>query len=147
MSGLGNSALGTSPFGLGTPVAAAVLPTGSAGSRFIAPGTGDYEHDAETGQLKQMPRSRQKVLLALKTERGSSSVLREFGLLRPRKIDGAIERTAYNAVRAALYHLTDVERCIRLDSVLVGARAGGRLTLTVAFTDLETGLVVEPVSI
>jgi hypothetical protein len=147
MSGLGNSALGTSPFGLGTPVAAAVPPTGKPGSRFIDPRSRDYQIDTATGQLAQMPAARQRVLLALMTVKRSSSVLPNFGIALPGKIDQAYQRRVTDAVRVALRHLTDVERVIRVDSVLVGVRPLGLVTITVAYTDLSNGKPADPLTV
>lgn len=147
MAGLGSASFGAFPFGLGTPVEAAIPPTGFPGSRYINPGSGDYEVDADSGQLAQMPGTRQRVLLALKTLKGSSSVLPEFGILLPRKIDQAIDLRVRDAVRVALSHLTDVDKVIRIESVLVSRRTTGRLAVTLAYTDLSTGAAAEPLTI
>ena len=79
---------GTGPMGLGTPVTASLPPKGPAGSRYIHPATKDYERDPTTGQLKQMPKVRQQVLLALTTLLGSASTLDGFGIRLPRKQGG-----------------------------------------------------------
>lgn len=139
MAGLGSAPVGIFPFGLGTPVEAAVPTTGTPGSRYLNPSSGDYEIDSTTGGMAQMPPVRQRVLLALKTLRGSSSVLSDFGLRLPRKIDQSIDARMRDAVRVALYHLTDVERVARLDSVLTNRSGAGRIACVVAWTDLTTG--------
>lgn len=139
MAGFGTMACGQGPFGLGTPVSAEAPPDGPAGSRFINPASGDYEIDADTRQLKQMPPTRQAVLLALKTVRGSSSALPQFGVRWPRKMGDTFEAECRSAVAAALSHLTSTNR-IRIDSVSALKGIGGRAKVTVSFTDISTGL-------
>lgn len=136
--GFGTDPLGTSPFGIGTPVAAQPLPEGPAGSRYLDPLVGDYRV-GQLGQLGQMPPVRQRVLLALRTLRGSSTVLPGFGLVLPRKLDEKAEANVRNAVLAALRRMTDVERVLRVESVVAQKHPGGRLAVLVAFSDLTTG--------
>ncbi len=139
MAGLGNSPFGTSPFGIGTP---ATLPdpiSGLPGVRFLDPRSRDYQYDSTTGQLAQMPTVRQRVLLSLLTLRGSSTVLPEFGVELPKKIDQAFERRVKDSVRIALRQLTEIERLIRIDGILISNRGGGRVVVTVAYTHTNDG--------
>lgn len=141
MAGFGTMALGSGPFGYGTPVSATEPPTANtAGVRFLNPQTGDFEQNSDTRNWKQMPRSRQKVLLALKTVRGSSSALPEFGIAAPKKMGDQFEAQMRDAVRVALAHLTDVQKVIRIDDIIVEKGAGGRSRTTVVYTDTSSGI-------
>lgn len=137
--GFGLSSFGLSPYGTGTPETSAVPASGAAGSRYINPATRDYQQDPTTGQLAQMPSTRQRVLLALLTVQGSSSVYGRFGIKLPRKMGTSFEVEMRFAVRAALRHLTDAEKVIRIDSITVERGAGSRSRTTVSYTDLATG--------
>jgi hypothetical protein len=130
---------GVGPAGLGTPVTTAAPPDGPAGSRFIDPAVKDYAQDPSTGQQKQMPKVRQQVLLALTTLRGSASTLRDFGARVPRKMGDRFQAEVTNAVKAALQHLTDTQKVIRIDSIKAIHGRGGRAEITVAWSDLTTG--------
>jgi len=138
--GFGLLEFGLGAFGLETPDEAPEPPTGQPGSRYINPATGDYEIDATTGQLKQMPRTRQRVLLALITLRKSASMVPGFGNSLPNKMGTAFEVQVRQAVRLALKHLTETEEAIRIDSILVERGANSRARVTVSYTDLETNL-------
>jgi len=136
-AGFGITPLASTPFGLGTPTPANEPPADpSTFSRYINPGSGDYERDPATGQLKQMPAIRQRVLLALKTSRGSSSVLPTFGFSGPKKIGANFEQIVRLRVRVALRQLTDVEKVARIESIVPTRRSGGRVGVVVVFTDL-----------
>lgn len=144
MSGFGNSALGTSPFGVGTPLTSADPPTALVraglalpGCRYIDPRTRDYAHDDDTRQLAQMPPVRQRVLLALLTLRGSSTVIPRMGIAMPRKITESFDTEVRHAVLGALYQLTTVERVARVNSVRAERHSpAGRVLVEVEFTDL-----------
>ncbi len=140
MSGFGVLSFGTGPAGLGDPVEASAPPTGSAGVRFLSVKTGDYEQDDDTGQLKQIPASRQKVVLALRTIEGSSSALTTFGIKHPRKMGDRFEAEMRNAVQVALRHLTETQKVIRIDQIIVEKGAGGRSKTTVVYTDIASGV-------
>jgi phage baseplate assembly protein W len=124
-------------------VSGAEKPTGAAGVRFLNPATRDYEHDTVSGQLKQMPSVRQRVLIALTTTIESSTVQREFGLRRPRKIDGQFLVRMKQAIREALRQMTDVEKVMRVERIDVERGVSGsataRVQTTVVFVDLTTG--------
>jgi phage baseplate assembly protein W len=137
MAGFGTMAIGSGPFGLGTPVTATAPPDGPAGSRFINT-AGDYEQDSTTRQLKQMPPVRQAVMLALRTLQGSSSALPTFGVRLPRKMGDTFESEVRSAIAAALNHLTSANR-ITLDRVTAVKGIGGRAKITVSYTDIESG--------
>lgn len=139
MPGYGVYPSAVSPFGLGTPIPAAAPPNGPSGTRFIDPATGDYKQDPTTKQLAQMPSTRQRVLIALKTVVKSSTVNPSFGIKPPRKMGTFFESEQTQAVRAALAHLTDTEQVIRIDAITVERGINSRSRTTVAFTDLTTG--------
>lgn len=129
-----------SPFGIGTPVTATEPPTGKLSlSRYLNPGTGAPQADSATGHLATMPRVRQRFLILLRTLRGSSSVLPEFGLDLPVKMDGTFERRCEASIRAGAASMTDVEKVARIDGIAVTRLALGRVHVVVSFTDLTTG--------
>ncbi len=138
MAGFGTAPGGSSPFGIATPAAAVAPPDGPAGSRFINPISRDYEVDDTTGHFKQMPGTRQRVLLAVMTIRDSSG-LPGFGVRMPTRMGDAFERQGENAVRQALFHMTDVEKSLLINSIKVERGLGGRARITISFTDLVTG--------
>lgn len=138
MAGFGSAPGGTSPFGLGTPAAAVVPPNGPSGSRYIDPIVRDYAVDPVTGHFKQMPGTRQRVLLALMTIRNSSGIP-GFGVRMPTRMGDAFENQAKQAVRQALRHMSEIEKSIRIDDIVVERGLGGRARVTVVFTDLVTG--------
>ena len=129
--------IGSSPFGFGTPVAAPLPATqGPALSRYINPGSGDYEIDATVGQFASMPALRQRVLLIMSTEIGSCLAMPQLGISRPRKIDQSYVASTRAAVRKAFYRLTDVERVMRIQDILVEKLTNGRVGLTLVYHDL-----------
>jgi phage baseplate assembly protein W len=136
MSGFGTMAFGAGAFGLGTPATGEPPPDGPAGTRYIDPVQRDYAQDTDTKQLKQMPKTRQRVLLALMTLLGSSSVLPKFGVRFPKKMGDTFDAQCKNAVRSAMRHLTDVEQVVRIDGITVERGAGGRARITVSYSDL-----------
>jgi len=138
MAGFGLMPAGLGPFGLGTPAEApeAIEPTN--GSRYINPATRDYEVDAVTGQFSQMPPTRQRVLLALTTRRDTSG-LPGFGLKMPARMGDTFEAEARAAVQLALRHMTELERSLRVNAIVVEKGALGRARLTVFYTDLLSG--------
>lgn len=139
--------LGTGPFGLGTPISDAAPAAGPTGSRFINPITGDYEQDPDTKHLKQMPGTRQRVVLALTTLLGSSSVIPKFGVRFPKKMGQTFDAKCQQAVRSALRQLTEVEEVVRIDGITVEKGLGGRARIVVSWTDLSTDTKGEPVTV
>lgn len=139
MPGFGIDSFGLGPFGLGTPATAPDPPSGQAGSRYLNPQTKDYELDATTGQLAQMPATRQRVLLALMTKLKSATTAQKFGASMPTKMGTTFEAEVQQAVRLALFHLTDTEPVIRIDGILVERGRGSRARVTVSYTDIVNG--------
>lgn len=131
------SPVGSTPFGLSTPVAAPEPSTaGPALSRYINPGSGEYELDVATGQFAFMPSVRQRVLLIGKTELGSSTALPELGIRRPKKIDESFRVKIEAEIRRAFKRLTDVERVIQITSIDVEKISMGRVGWTMNWIDL-----------
>jgi hypothetical protein len=130
------SPIGSTPFGLVTPVSAPAPATdGPALSRFINVGTGDYEIDTQRGQFRRMPITRQRVLLIAQTEFGSSSALRTLGIKRPSKMDEAFRSRIQSAFRNAYRRLTEVERAITIDRLTVTKTSLGRAHVLMEYTD------------
>lgn len=136
MLGVGEMEAGEG-FGVGESEEAAAPPDGPSGTRFLNPASRDYEVDDFTGHLKQMPALRQRVLLALMTELGTSTVRPEFGVQRPRKMGNRFEADMQAAVRAALAHIVNAGE-IQIDGVDVLRGAGGRAQVTVRYRDPAT---------
>lgn len=139
MSGFGNSGLGSTPFGVGTPATATEPPDGPIGCRYLNPQTRDYETGGEGGQLKQMPPLRQRVVITMLTQVGSSTVLRDLGIKLPRKMDSFFESTVRDSVFVAFRYETEVSREMRIDEVFVERQPGGRAMVNLRYTDLTTG--------
>ena len=136
-TGFGVMPFGLGPFGLETPDDPPTPPTGTAGSRYINPATGDYEVDETTGQLKQMPRTRQRVLLALITMRRTVPTAPRFGANLPRKMGTSFEVEVRQSVALALQHLVN-ERAIDLQQIVVERGRNSRARVTVNYIDLDT---------
>lgn len=140
MPGLGTSGVGLTPFGADTPVVSAAPPTTAWGARYINPQTRKFEVDPVTGQFRQMPRVRQRVLLAILQQQGSSTVRPKEGLKRPRKMGDGFEQVQAQLVREALRQMTDVEGVLRIDEIIVTRRDNQGAHTDIVFTDLTTGL-------
>jgi hypothetical protein len=128
--------LGLTPFALAPPVPGVDAPSGRAVlSRFISP-EGDYQLDAATGQFAYMPPNRQRVVLSIGTERGSSAVLPNLGTKSP-KVQGAqFVRATQNDLRRAAQPLVD-DRSIRIRDIPVQTGApAGRSETTFEYEDL-----------
>lgn len=131
------SPIGSTPFGMGMPVAAPLPATqGPALSRYIDPGTGDFVINADVGQLASMPSLRQRVLLIMSTALGSSSAMPTLGIPRPRKIDQAYVNTTRAAIRRAFVNLTDIERVMQIQDIAVEKQTTGRIQITLVYRDL-----------
>ena len=130
--------MGSTPFGVGTPTAANEPPEGAAGSRYLNPVTRDYEVDPTTGQFAQMPGTRQRVVIAVLTVRNSSGIP-GFGLRAPTHMGETFDAQMKNAVRQALRTMTDVEKSLFINDIIVERGLGGRARVTIKFTDLVTG--------
>ena len=140
MSGFGIYSAGFGAFGLSTPAVAPDPTTGPVGTRWVNPATKDYEINPQTGNLKQMPNVRQKVLLALLTVQGSATTASRFGVKLPTKMGNTFENECKNATRSALAHLTNVaDPEISIDSIDVLRGKSSRALITVSYTDLTTG--------
>ena len=93
-----------------------------------------------------MPPLRQRVLITLTTEQGSVPTQPTFGIRRPKKMGDSFEAEMKSAVRVALQQLTDVEKVMRIDQILVRKGIGGRSETTVVYTDMTTGVPDQRVS-
>ena len=61
---------------------------------------------------------------------------KEFGLKRPRVLGLSFDQLMRLQVRSALRQMTDVEKVMRIESIIPTKRSGGRAGVVVAFTDL-----------
>lgn len=134
MIGIGTVAIGSTPFGFGTPVVAQAPSESQGNAAFIDPRTKDYVV-GDDGEVKRMPITRQRVLLLLLTELGSSADP-EKGLRLPDKIDQTYVQQCQQAVRDALVPMGGD---IVIDAIPVEVLPNGRTFITVEFTDLTTG--------
>lgn len=128
------------PFGVGTPATAEAPPTKApVNAAFIDYRTRDYVIDAE-GAIARMPITRQRVLLALSTLLGSSSVQPEAGLALPRRIDESYPQRAKAAILQALAFLVPNDIAISSDDIEVDTTSiVGRVQIAVSYVDLHTG--------
>src|SRR6478609_537906 len=138
MPGIGLFPVGLGPCGFGTPISADPIPAGPVGCRFIDPSTGDYAIDIATRQFQQMPPLRQRVLLALTTLFRSNNAVPGFGIKLPQKLGSNYQVEVTNAVNAAVYQLTSIEKIMQIDSIVAQKGSGGRSLITVSYTDLTT---------
>jgi len=139
--GLGVKSVGLFPFGYGTPVTGAAPADGPSGVRYLNFQTRDYEVDATTRQLKQMPSLRQRVLIRLMTLVGSSTVQPTFGISLPDRMGDGFERIVNTAVRSAFRQETTIEKIMRIDQISTVKLSSGRAQITLIFTDLKSGNV------
>ncbi len=145
MPGIGTSSIGSTPFGFGTPVEAPEPADLSDRARFVDPATKSYSL-ASDGEYQRMPLVRQKVILALTTNKGSSSVLPEFGLKLERKIDDSFVQRQEQNVRDALAHIPVNE--MTLTGVLVElVPPTGRSRITVSYNDLIENITNQSVTV
>ncbi len=140
MPGFGSAPFGSSGVGVGVPVTAAAPPDGPAGSRYLDAVTKDYRVDGTTRQLQQMPAIRQRVLIMLTTVLGSATTQPNLGVRWPRKMGDTYGAQVKNAITAALYQLTEVEKVIRLKDVIVVKGKSGRSQTTVIWTYTATNI-------
>jgi type IV pilus biogenesis protein CpaD/CtpE len=139
MPGFGTSPFGISPWGFGSAPAVTDPPTGTTtASRYIGPVTKDYEIDATTGHIRQMPGVMQRVLLALTTLKGSSTALPGLGIVMPTRMGDQFAAEVEAAVREALRQLTIVEHIIEINRIQT-TRGIRRAAVRVDYINLETG--------
>lgn len=137
MAGFGVSGIGGFPCGFAPPVTADDPPDPPDQAAYLNYLTSDYEV-GDTGEVERMPITRQRVLLALATAMGSSTVLQDFGQKLPGIIGPNDEADVRIAVESALSHLI-AEDAIVLNSVTVDhGNPIGRSTITVDYTDTAT---------
>ena len=106
-------------------------------ARYLDYLTSDYRV-GDDGEVERMPITRHRVLLALATLRGSSTVLQDFGVRLPGVIGLNDEADTRIAVETALQHLIE-EGAIVLNSVTVEhGNPIGRSAIKVDYTDTAT---------
>lgn len=138
-SGLGVGPLGAMPLGVSFSSATDAPPAASTMRRWIDTATGNYVLNSETSAFEQMPAIRQRVILALGTERGSSTSNPTLGRRRPQIIGSRFEDEEKQFVRTALRQMTDVEGVIRIDRITVERGAiPNRWRTTVGYTEIGT---------
>lgn len=138
--------LGETPLGYGEPEEAPVPPEVSTFSRFIDTGAGDFAMDDETRGLAQMPGVRQRVLLALKTRFGTSTVLPRFGLRWGGKLDAQAESRIKGEIRLCLKPLVE-DGSISLVSIDWEKRDLGRAVATITYFDKTIGRIAPPIEV
>lgn len=155
--GLGLSPLGVGPYGFGTPATAPLLGggiyLGPKGEQFnsraisLDRGTaGQYVYN-EFGRARGMPDVQQLVILAAKTELGSSAAQtlgNEFNQVR--YVGDSFEQEQRARVEAAFASLVG-QGLIRIDSIEVDGGNGLPSKTLVHITDLTTGNPIEPVTL
>lgn len=151
MSGFGSQPFGSSPYGLGTPstapsVGGVVLRdafTGeSTGSRKIDPFTGDYSVDAH-GRILGMSDTQQLVLMAVRTDKGSSA-MRSLGhsLRSIERITTNFTRRVDAELRAAVQHIVNRGLIAVLETSVELVRPGVALA-RLRWRDLAAGVEQE----
>lgn len=137
--GFGTSPIGSTPFGFGTPALAVEPPSRYVLAPFIDPRTKDAVFGGD-GELESMSVNSHRVLITCMTERGSSTVMRDFGVKLPDIITESFERDCDAEIRRALAYMTTTGD-ITINSVTTDPTdVTGRVVVTVDFTDHEDGL-------
>lgn len=136
MSGFGNSSFGNSAFGDGDPDEGLSLPV-NLSIRYINPDTKDLGVD-DDGTFLSMPGVRQRVLLALATAKGSVIGSEEFGstIFEIGAIDSQFDSKVRSSINDALKQLVEIEKVISLDGIEIYKQSGGRVVITVSYTNL-----------
>jgi len=132
-------ALGTGPLGYGDPDEAEDPPEDAQLlSTWVSPATKQYEIDPVRGSLAEVSPVRGRVIYCLTQRLGSSALLPDDGVEYPKRVDDVFVATVQSRVRAALRQLTDVERVMRIEAIIV-EEAGRRSRFLIHYTDLTTG--------
>jgi hypothetical protein len=139
--GFGTSTAGLCPVGLYDVTEPTAPPKPSEFSRFL--GTdGQYVIDGVSGGFARMPRLKQRIVLAVATVLGSSTVQPDWGLKIPAKMTATFDAQVAVAIRKALRRLTDVERLMLITDIRV-ERDTWRARATVVYVDLSDGQTSE----
>jgi phage baseplate assembly protein W len=132
MASFGSSSFGVSPYGPGTVLAHPEPPNDPpSGVKFLNYLTKDYERAAD-GSYRRMPTTRQRVQLAIGTEKGSSTALPNFGSEFPAKIDESYQsRSQAEAARC-------LDRVIKEQQIVLGQVTAeqteiGRVEITIPY--------------
>jgi len=141
--GIGFAPLGSTPIGFGAPSklnsTTAKLYLGTDGARKNAAAidavTGDALRDATTGMHRGMDSVQQQVYLALRTMKGSSSVLSLGIAFRATTISETTTRKIEEAVRAALAGLV-LRQLVRIVSIKSERVKMTGVSVTVTWTNL-----------
>ncbi len=132
MASFGTSVFGVSPYGPGTVAAHPEPPRDPpSGAKFLNYLTKDYER-ATDGSYRRMPTTRQRVLIAIGTEQGSSSVLPELGSKFPDKIDESYQGKSQAEAARCLAGLI-AEQEIVLGEVTIEQTETGRVEITIPY--------------
>lgn len=142
--GLGTSPAGAFPAGYGYPTQAAEPSQSNRYTRAIDVATGDYSIDTATGGFARTTPTRQRVLLALATVAGSSTVQPLWGVGRPPKMGPQFESEVEASVRLALKPMVD-DGSVTILSVTVERGASSRARATVRWRDTSGNTYTEAV--
>ena len=134
-AGLGWGPLGSFSLGAFAPDQAEPVPI-TTGARFVDE-RGDYQLDAD-GQHRRMPPLRQRILLALRARRGSSSVLPEMGITIPPTVSGQFESEIRSAVTTALAPIVESGDMV-ITRVRVESVNAGRSVTVIEYRDTAQG--------
>lgn len=136
MSGFGTAPFGLAFFGYGSPDSVAAPPVNNPAALYISPDTNDIVLN-DDGSFLDMPSTRQRVYLALKSNLGTIAGYEAFGsdLFKLGKVDSSFTVRAKSSVRKALDHLVQ-DNSLTLTSVDVSAD-GGRVNIIVSYFDLK----------
>jgi phage baseplate assembly protein W len=136
--GFGNAHFGISFFGIGEPDQGTSLPENKGPARWVDSDTGDFSID-ETGAFRNMPSVRQRVYMSIATATNSIAGQETFGseLHLIDKIDSKFQTRINAAVIKALLPMTR-DGVISLGTIETSKRSGGRVEITISYTDLIT---------
>lgn len=139
MIGFGLQPMGISMVGVGATVPADVPGVPGTGLRYLN-NHGELEIDPVTQDVRRMPATRNRVMLAIRTLYGTAGADRDLGVQWPPDITGPDDPRVRAAVELALAFLINAKQIELLDVTWGISDVQGRLWAEVSFVDLATGL-------
>ena len=135
MIGIGIQPAGVTLGGLGSPEETTPLPKPESGAPHINI-SGNYVI-APNGDVARDRSARHRVLLCVRTIRKSATADPKLGISIPQKIGTSFDSEMRKAIDIALTPCTS-DGSVRVDDVKIENRGGGRVYVTISFTDLLT---------
>jgi hypothetical protein len=139
-TGLGECPIGITPFGMYYFTPSDPVQFSRIGNRQIDKDSGDYLLNPTLRAIKNGSTTITKMILAIKTIKGSSTALPNFGnnTMNDNLIDNTLQTRVNNHIRTACKQMTDAGE-IRIVEVIVKPYTGGpSISVDVKFLDLRS---------